>query len=199
MTEAQAPAAPPGPLERYGLTLVTIASFAALTFLARMFYPFLPYFLVAALTIGTVAAAPRLPRLEAGLSRWLLTVAFVAMTAVTLSTLPPEVHPNDGPRCPGSGPPLCAELKEWWDAHLRARGQHERGIAVLGWSSLIAAGVLAGRLSQVRTAAVPRDRRPRISAVPDALSRVLSIVFLGLNGLVLWAVWFVVAFEMRES
>ena len=141
------------PFEGYGLALVTLGSFLALTILTRLFYPFLPFFLVAALTVGTVASTRPFPRLEAQLSRWLLAVAFVVMAVVTVSTLPEEVDPNDGPRCYGN--PLCPELKEWWDGHLRDRGQHERGIAVLGWWSFVAAGVLVARFWQVLVASSP--------------------------------------------
>lgn len=192
MTAPESAPARPGRFLGYGLTLATLASFLALTLLARMFYPFLPYFLVALLTVLTVAAAAPLSplsRLEAQMAGWLLAAAFVAMTVVSAITLPEEVHPGDGPRCPGSGPPLCADLKEWWDEHLRARGQHERGIAILGWSSFIAAGALSVRHSDVRRAGVPRPVKFAGLPVPDYLSRRLSITVLALNGLLLWAYW----------
>ena len=192
MTEPEGAPAPWWSFEGYGLTLITLACFLVLTLLARMFYPFLPFFV-------TVASTRPFPRFEAQLSRWLLAAAFLAMTVVTLVTLPEEVHPNDGPRCPGWGPPLCPELKEWWDGHLRARGQHERGIALLGWSSFVAVAVLSVRLSQVWRGPVPRNRWGGISAVPKDLPRLLSIYFLGLNGLFLWVCWVVFAFEMTES
>ena len=188
------------PFEGYGLALVTLGSFLALTILTRLFYPFLPFFLVAALTVGTVASTRPFPRLEAQLSRWLLAVAFVVMAVVTVSTLPEEVDPNDGPRCYGN--PLCPELKEWWDGHLRDRGQHERGIAVLGWWSFVAAGVLVARFWQVLVASSPPSPRSKgggISSVKDGLPRLLSIAILASNGLALWALWWAVAWEMRES
>ena len=202
MSEPEGAPARRWPFEGYGLALLTLGSFLALTVVARMFYPFLPFFLVSALTVVTAAAARPFPRFEAQLSRWLLAAAFVAMAVVTLSTLPEEVHPNEGPRCPGSGAPLCAELKEWWDEHLRARGQHERGIAVLGWSSLVAAGVLGARFWQVLVASSPPSPRSKgggISSVKDGLPRLLSIAILASNGLALWALWWAVAWEMRES
>ncbi len=185
------------PFEGYGLALVTLGSFLALTILARMFYPFLPFFLVGALTVVTVASARPLPRLEAQLSRWLLAVAFVAMAVVTVITLPEEVDPNDGPRCRET--PLCPELKEWWDGHLRARGQHERGIGILGFWSFNAAVMLGVRLLEVRFGAHPRSQEGGISSLKDTLPRLLSIALLASTGLALWAFWWAVAWEMRES
>ena len=197
MTEPEAAADRPGPFYGYGLTLVTLGLFLSVFLLFRMFYPFLPFFLVGVLTVATVATVPRYPRLEAQMSRWLLVAAFIAMTVVTVSTLPADVSPSNGPSC--SGPPLCAELEEWWSEHLRERGLHERGIAVLGLSSFIAATALVVRLWQ-EWVAVPPSAYLRLgfSAGKDALPRLLSIASLALNGLVLWAYWFSVAWDMGQ-
>lgn len=157
MTEPEAAADRLGPFYGYGLTMVTLGLFLSVFLLFRMFYPFLPFFLVGALTVGTVATVPRYPRIEAQMSRWLLVAAFIAMTVVTVSTLPADVSPSNGPRC--SGPPLCAELERWWREHLREREQHERGIVVLGFSSFIAAMALGVRFLQERGVAAPAAPR----------------------------------------
>ena len=157
VTEPEGAPAPWWSFEGYGLTLITLACFLGLTLYFRGFY--LPYLLTGVLTVVTVASARRFPRFEAQLSRWLLAVAFVAMAALAMSTLPEAADP--------------------------AREQHDLGIAMLSMWSFNAAVVLGVRLLVVRLGA----DRPEESGTPsltDTFPRLLSIAVLGSTGLALF-------------